>query len=148
MPIPGVLSGVLAGLGKAVIGGATSGLEKRISAQFAGKKGLFGTTEGTQNAEQARYIDSIGTNQARSQGQSEAFAANMEQGRMIHQEYMAQEAMRHEKEMMVLQHQLSREGDAMNGQLPWWASWKRPDFVTNAPKGSMIERHMSDPWRQ
>ena len=112
------LSGIFKTLGGAILGGAASGLSKRIEGQIQGKKGLYASGTGGAQAVQHRYDQALQhSSQQASQGQSRSFldfqAAQADADR-INREWLQSQQHKHEKEMARMA--LSYNGDTSNGQ--------------------------------
>ncbi len=161
-------STILPTLGKAILGGAASGLAKRIDAQAGGKKAAqyggsgVGGNQAVQHEYNKQYQADANTSQSASQGQVLSHQAKLASDQLNaqagaqHREHAHQRAMQQD----YLSSMGAQDGQPSPGQdpvlefydqlaeMPGSQYAPRDPPMTHAERRVMINRHMQDPMRQ
>ena len=113
--IPGFFGKAVSSAKSGVLGGIRTGISKRVDAQLAGAKGLYGTPAGglqlADHAQQGEMLAAAGSQQAESQGQYLGFLAD--QNNMRHQWQSRENALDR-----ALTREMMNNGDPQNGHTP------------------------------
>ncbi len=121
----GILGKILGGAGKAILGGAFTGLGKRSDRLFAGHEAAYSnaTPAGYLQSESQRYGRELQSNQIASQGQG--IASQIALGHKQIESTERQTAARLGFEYYRLDKMLSSDGDPANGQHPEGNMWQQ-----------------------